>query len=458
MGRIASALIRDDIRRSVARKVPALRDGGSDAYNTLQLTDDVISELEDARADRRAVHVLPHKEGGGIPKAVDLLTSVHPMRTGASTGSRPAHSFEIRNINEQIGFQWVMGGEKYQNRLARQLETFYPDSHIEVDELPEPELLPFREGWHLAAARLELKLQGKKERYYPIKHIDVEGFENDPYGSITSEMVGERETETVTNVATQVIFRPAPSDWYKGGVLEPSIHDVADDLEENVQPADTKDIVRGMFKKEGLDLSEVRTQKRGTNKKTTAAADAVRRQAGQKGYEVNIRIVAVGQDPETAISRVDETADMFEGYYDSDTQQGFDCVPMSGEDLLELVQLAMRREYVDHGMTMGVRTAAGVVHVPNDSINTQNVSWTRTSNAGDVPADSPRFSDWQQPAIDWDAPDRSVKRDPSEWSYAIEQSQLTEEEVSEAEDEEQETQAVDEQPDQTQSDSTEAAH
>lgn len=80
-----------------------------------------------------------------------------------------------------------MDGEKYQNRLACQLETFYLDNHIEVNELPEPELLPFREDWYMAAARLELKLQGKKERYYPIKHIDVEGFENDPYGSITSD-------------------------------------------------------------------------------------------------------------------------------------------------------------------------------------------------------------------------------------------------------------------------------
>lgn len=438
MGRIASALVREEVRRSVARKMPALRNGGSEQYDTLKLTSDVIEELEDARAERRAVHVMPHKEGGGIPKAVDLLTSVHPMRTGASMQDRPAHAFEIRNINEQIGFQWVMGGKKYQNRLARQLETFYPDSHIEVDELPQPDLLPFRERRHIAAAHLRLKLRGKKERFYPIKHIDVEGFENDPYGSITSEMVGERESEIVTNVATQVIFRPAPSDWYKGGVLEPSIHDVADDLEENVQSADAKDVVRSMFKKEGLDLSEVRTQKRGKNKKTTAAADAVRRQSGQKGWEVNIRIMAVGEDPQTAIERVDETADMFEGYYDSDTQQGFDCVPMKGKELLKLVQLALRREYVDRGMTMGVRTAAGVIHVPNDSINTQNVSWTQTSNAGDVPADSDRFDEWMDPRIGWDTPDRSVHFDDDEWRYAIPHEQPTDEEIAAIEQEEKE--------------------
>lgn len=457
MGRIASALIRDEIRRSVVRKAPALRDGGSDAYDTVQLTADVIEELEEACAERRAVHVMPHKEGGGIPKAVDLLTSVHPMRTGTSTTDRPAHAFEIRNVNEKIGFQWVMGGEKYQNRLARQLETFYPDSHIEVDELPEPELLPFRAEWHMAAARLQLKLQGKKECYYPIKHIDVEGFENDPYGSITSEMVGEREAEVVTNVATQVVFRPAPSDWYKGGILEPSIHDVADDLEQNVQPADAKDIVQGMFKKEGFDLAGARTQKRGSNSKTTAAADAVRRQAGQKGYQIDIRIVAVGQDPQTAISRVDETADMFEGYYDSDTQQGFDCVPMSGKDLLRLVQLAMRREYVEHGMTMGVRTAAGVIHVPNDSINTQNVSWTQTSNAGDVPADSPRFSDWMNPTIGWDTPDRSVKLSVDEWIYSIDQPQPTEEEVEAAKERERARRNANDESEDSQSELKEAA-
>ena len=89
--------------------------------------------------------------------------------TGTSITDRPAHAFEIRNVNEQIGFQWVMGGEKYQDRLARQLETFYPDSHIEIDELPQPDLLPLREDWYVAAAHLRLKLRGKKNRYYPIK-------------------------------------------------------------------------------------------------------------------------------------------------------------------------------------------------------------------------------------------------------------------------------------------------
>lgn len=445
MGKITSLLIRDEIRRSVGRKMPALRDGSSNSYDVLELTPTVIEEFNDATAERRAVHVMPHKEGGGIPKAVDLLTSVHPMRTGASEASRPAHSFEIRNINEQIGFQWVMDGEKYQNRLARQLETFYPDSHIEVDELPQPELVPFREGWHVAAAHLRFKLQGTKDKYYPIKHIDVEGFENDPYGSITSEMVGERESETITNVATQVIFQPALSDWYKGGIVAPSIHDVATDLEQNVQEPGVSDAMRAVFRAGGPDFSQLTNPRRGKNSKTTAAADAVRRQAGQKGYEVNIRIIAVGEDPQTAISRVDETADMFEGYYDSDTQQGFDCIPMAGKDLPNLLQLALRRAYVDRDMTMGVRTAAGIVHVPNDSINTQNVSWTRTSNAGDVPADTPRFSDWMNPTIGWATPDRSVKIVPEEWVHTIDQSQPTEEEIKAANEREQERREADKQ-------------
>lgn len=433
MGRIANAVIREEIRRAVGKKTASLRDGGSERYETLKLTSESIGELDAARAERRAVHVMPHKEGGGIPKAVDLLTSVHPMRTGTSITERPSHAFEIRNVNEQIGFQWVMGDEKYQDRLARQLETFYPDSHIEIDELPHPDLLPLREDWHVAAAHLRLKLRGKKDRYYPIKHIDVEGFENDPYGSITSEMVGERESETITNVATQVIFRPAPADWYKGGILAPSIHDVANDLEENVQEPDATDAMKEIFSAGGPDLHNLTTPKRGKNAKTTAAADAVRSQAGQKGWEINIRIVAVGEDSKAAIQRVDETADMFEGYYDSDTQQGFDCVPLKGEQLLKVLQLAMRREFIDRSVTMGVRTAAGIIHMPNDSINTQNVDWTQTASAGDVPASASRFEAWMNDRIGWDTPLRSVHREDDDWRYAIPRLQPTDEEIEAAE-------------------------
>lgn len=39
----------------------------------------------------------------------------------------------------------------------------------------------------------------------------------------------------------------------------------------------------------------------------------------------------------------------------------------------------------------------------------------------DAKIDSPRFDEWVQPATNWETSDRSVKTDPEEWVYAIDQ-------------------------------------
>jgi hypothetical protein len=389
-------------------------------YGTLTLTEDAIADLRQRTPPRHAVSIQPNKDGGGIANGIDLLTAVHSARSGGlsmlSKSDAPTHAFEMRNINGKIGFQYVMGREKDQSQLERQLETFYPDAHIQVSEHPHPGLLPLDEGRHVAVATLRLRQRENGKHFYPIKHVDVEGFENDPYGSITAEMIGERETNVSTDVAVQVVFRPASATWWKGGLLSDGIDEIADELK---QPHKEFTMLDALKYEAFPEKSSLKGEERDPSDQDLRASKIVRRQRGEKGFRLNIRILSVSDDPEEAIARVDETAEMFEGYYESTTEQGFEPVPRKGKNMKAALRRAHAREWTDEKIVMGVRSAAGLMHIPNESINTQNVEWSMTSHAGDVPADAGRFSEWQVEQLTWDTDLRSHHLEESEWQHDI---------------------------------------
>ncbi|WP_331232280.1 hypothetical protein [Natronorarus salvus] len=389
-------------------------------YGTLTLTEDAIADLRQRTPPRHAVSIQPNKDGGGIENGIDLLTAVHSARSRGlpmlSKSDAPTHAYEMRNINGKIGFQYVMGRKKDQRQLERQLETFYPDAHIQVSEHPHPGLLPLQEGRHVAVATLRLRQRENGKHLYPIKHVDVEGFENDPYGSITAEMIGERETDVQTDVAVQVIFRPASAKWWKGGLLSAGIDDIADELK---QPHKEFTMVDALKYEARPEQSSLEGEEREPSDQDLRASKIVRRQRGEKGFRLNVRILAVSDDPEEAIARVDETAEMFEGYYESTTEQGFEPVPRKGKDMKAVLRQAFAREWADEKIVMGVRSAAGLMHIPNETINTQNVEWSLTSHAGDVPADAARFSDYQTESFEWKKEDRSHQLADERWQYDV---------------------------------------
>lgn len=433
--RVVRLLIRDELRQQAVHYLPFLAPEEYSQYDAIELTPELIEELNAQRPDVREVRVMPHKDGPSLARSDDLLTSIHPLAVGDSMRDPPEHAFEMYCKNGRVGFKFVLDKKDYRDRLSHQLDTFYPDSHFETSEATQPDLLPLHEGWYAAATTLRLKLRGRKKRHYPIKHIDIEGFDSDPYGSITGELVGNKEDETVTNVAAQVVFRPAPKNWDEGPGRMPSIHQIADDIEESKSEPPPTEVATAMLSGGGWDLSDITeddSEQNQSNSVERKAAEAVRKQAGQKAFDVNIRIIAVGEKKHDAIVRVSETADMFENYYDSNTKQGFDPVPLTGRDLRRELKLAFGRNYVDRKTRMGVRTASSIIHIPNDASNASGVEWTYTSNAGDVPAGASRFSEWMAPEIGWERTDRSAKLPPDDWHYDIEQEQPSSEELEAA--------------------------
>lgn len=392
-------------------------------FGTIELDAETIADLNDSLTDERAVTIRPNKQGGGIEVGVDLLRAVH--------SSKCTNSFEMRNINERVGFQFVMGDDSARRKLVRQLAGFYPDSHIEVSEYENPPLLPLHEGWSLCGATFRLRRRKNGEHLFPIRHAKNEGFENDPYNSITSEMVGEKEADEITNVALQVVFEPAPNDWYKGNTflgkaLEPGIDEVVKRLKNPKVGNGPSRALKAYAKNIGPNGSPEKLRKdlKGQSREPTdeekQEAKYVLTQRGEKGYWINIRVMAVGQNPEKAAQRVQETAAMFEGYYDSSTEQGFEILPLSGKELLKEAKRAHARERKDMKMVMDLIAASGLMHIPCDDINTQSVEWSMTSFAGDVPADAPRFTDFiDDESWNPDARTHVIDDDADEWPYAI---------------------------------------
>lgn len=389
-------------------------------FEALELSEDVINVLNAHRPEERAVTIRPNKDGGGIDIGVDLLRALH--------SSKGTHAFEMRNINERVGFQYVMSGASARNKLVRQLAGFYPDSHIEVSEYDRPPLLPLNEGWYICGASFRLRRRENGEYLIPIRHAKNEGFDNDPYNSITSEMVGELESDTITNVALQVAFEPAPLNWYKGtskfGIKrERGIDDIVDELKHPTESAGPKHILTTYLKNLGpnseLNPEDLKAKRREPTDEERLEAKHVLTQRGEKGYWINIRVFAVGESPEKAAQRVQETASMYEGYYDSTTEQGFEILPLSGEDLLAEAKRAHARERKEIKMVMDLIAASGLMHIPCDDINTQNVEWSMTSFAGDVPADAPRFSEFLSPEYGWEPEDRTHETGSGDWPYDI---------------------------------------
>jgi hypothetical protein len=396
--------------------------GIGDAYDAVEITPELAESIYAEIPPRKSITVQPNKDGGGPKDAIDLLTSVYrePSKIGQKLGiaESQAHSFEMRYINGLVGFQWVMADVDTRDQMQRQLENFYPDAHIEVSEKEYPLLLPLEEGRYVAGAFLRLRKRKEGKHLYPIKHMDIEGFENDPYGSITSDMIGKRESDIQTDISVQTIFEPAHGDWWKGGLVSPGIDEIADQLKEGERDEGFKHALEYELRPE---KEELVGQKREASNKDKQAANTVREQRGEKGFWLNIRVIAVSDDPDTAIRRVRETAQQYNGYYESKTEQGFEVVPLYDKPLRTELERAYGRTRADRKMIMGVRGAAGLIHIPNDDINTQDVDWSLTSHAGDVPANAPRFSESHDiEASPWEKELRSVNFEGAEyWEYDI---------------------------------------
>ncbi len=388
----------------------------STGYEATSVDADLANVLAGS-VQRPAVTVRPNKDNSGIEAMDDVLEALHTVETnsprfrGRAKNVSPAHAFEMRyaaptpQSERVVTLQYFAGSDGLAGTLRRQLQTQYPDSHVDTTEatfLPGASVDGTER--YVAGARLALR------RYclYPLKNVDLPGFRTDPTGSILEEMVGTQEEGAAdADVAVQIMFKPAARDWTRGiadgyGVANdgdtadaPSIGTLSHNLkqpgyEKHRLPIGNLPVLGAVTRFiPGVGHEVIEHDPSTVDRQV---AKLLEEQQGEKGWRLCLRVVAVSDDPDEAVTRASKTAGMFRNFYESTSEQTFAPQPLADEELTEMLERAGRREFVDSGMVKAQREVAGLVNVPEaDHVNTNKMRWSLSKPGEGIPPGTPRF-------------------------------------------------------------------
>ncbi|WP_254534076.1 hypothetical protein [Natrinema gelatinilyticum] len=315
------------------------------------------------------LRIRPYKENEGVVDGAGLLQSVHDVTTnfrGKNTSDH--HSFEVWFDEGKICFYMHAATDAAADKFRRRVGNNYANS--EVFRVEDGHAFPIIEpDEYVAGAWLEME----KIPYYPIRHHNSEGFETDPYGEITSEMLSLDDS----TVVTQVVFRPAKRSWTDGDRFK---HNSVDELAYALC--------------QGTSVGWLNPRTRPASAKDKQAAKTIEQQRGQQAFHVNIRVLTASSEQDEAEARARGVAGMFRKYYNAVTEQGLDDIPVwhrrkrkRANRLRRFVQRMSNRDWIDRHMIMTVDELAGVAHIPNAEIETPNIDWRYTQRGDRVPAD-----------------------------------------------------------------------
>ena len=337
------------------------------SYTATQLNESYTQTVDETPGVLLGIR--PYKDNQGIVDGAAMLQSLHDVRTKGfrDTNISQHHSFELWFDEEKLKFYMHAADESAANKFRRRVANSY--SNTQVFRVEGGDAFPqIHADDYVAGAELDLN----RHYYYPIRNHQGDGFERDPYGEVTSEMLSTPETRVVV----QVVFRPAKNDWTEGngGLLSrgESVDDVAEGLR--------SDRVVGW----------VNPRTRDASKKDREAADVVEMQRGQYGFHTNLRILAISPDKYEAESRARGVAGMFTRYYNTMTEQGFTDEPVPASKRGGFIEKLHAREWEDREMILSVSELAGAAHIPNKEIETPKIDWRYSQRGGEVPADSQR--------------------------------------------------------------------
>lgn len=334
----------------------------TDNYQAAEFTEGAEQPVGDAPGV--LIGVQPHAENNGMADMAGVLQSVHDVTTDwRGRNTSPANAYELWFHEGNLTFWFHAADERTADAFRRRVASSYANSNLFVrnagDGFPR---IPA--GHHVAGATVDLR----RHHFYPIRHRnDEEGFESNPYGVVTSEMIGSSEAVNVL----QVVFRPAKHGWADGDSRRSdSVDDVAESLREGTVTGWRNPRVRDASSKE------------------KAAAKIVEQQRGELGFHANIRVLAASPDPTEAEARARGVGSIFQKYYNSSTEQGFAAHAVDPGDLTEHVETMHAREYRDRGMLLTVDELASAAHIPSEEIETPRIDWRTQQSGGRVPVEN----------------------------------------------------------------------
>jgi hypothetical protein len=311
------------------------------------------------------LQIVPFKDNEGITGGARLLRDIHNVTWGGvrdRTNVSDHHAFELWFNEGSVSFYLHAGSESAAEKYITRIENSYSNSDVAriTDGIGFPAI---DAGDYVVGCEIGLE----KHQFYPIRHFRAEGFEHDPYSGIISEMLSIDDTRVVV----QVTMRPEPSAWAAndgGGFLRRgvSVDDVAEGL------------------KEGGVTGFIHPRTRDPSKKDREAAKIIEQQRGKYAYSVNLRVLAISPDPAEAEARCEGVAGMFERYYNSKTEQGFEASPVAPARVREVVADCHQRTWRDNETILTIDELAGATHIPNTDIEVPNIGWKNTQRGARV--------------------------------------------------------------------------
>lgn len=366
--------------------------------SAIEVSGDLAEDVTDRATDYGPVISLtPYKREGGIEASRRFFRSVHTVRRAGRKGKNNVStpfSFEIPYWadDKRIGFRYAAADEMTRGDIKDELRSTYHDSDIEMSHEP---FLGIEPGQYVSIARLRLRDPNHLKPINSYKS-SPEDFRIDPYDGITSKMTGDGYG-TDANAMVQITMKPAISHadtrklcWHYGAnELAKNIDD--DDM--GMRWGSVLESIGSTFT-EGADDVEVTKTKYATEE-MSASASRVADQAKNLGYHINIRLIAVSDDLDTAKQRVQATARKYSNFYNADYGQGLEPAYPSGGDIMTLLKQSVSREWIDREMPMGIVPLMGVAHPPT-YLNTAEAEFTFQRGDEGPPTSAPNFEDFDE--------------------------------------------------------------
>jgi hypothetical protein len=347
--------------------------------------------------------VRPDEEHEGIDAGLRMLQGLHDARSHKGENISVPFVFEIRRIDGRVSFYLAPGDASKRGALLTQIEAEYPGAEVEEEALStlHTQGKSTEDGDADTSDRSE-KGNGdtERDRYVsastlrltdeavrPIRHLDIEGFDKDPYNSVIQAMSpgeGERAGGSAADMIIQIVMRPCMPDWTLGPNGQKSITEVAEDL--------VGDGEKKTEKRDGELISWIKYDVEvEPSKKEEKAAKIVRNLANEDGWSLNVRIATSSEDEQEARDRTHTVGRMFRAYYESSTGQGFKPVPAGKRDIGDVLSRLVNRSFTDEGIWVSRHELAGLAHFPDGELTISSIERAYGSVKRGVPVGTPRF-------------------------------------------------------------------
>lgn len=348
---------------------------GSRPYDAVALSEEQADQLQEAGESYQGYlnRIRPHKNEDGLEYAQELISTLHNENASHSKLAQKFNlaeepkkfAFELVLNDETVEFHWGLPDTIEQREFRQQVSGLYPNSEIKPVENKFPEIEP---GMYVSGGKLELY----NEKYRPIKGTGgLDQFENDPYQSILSELVGYSDEIAVV----QFVFTPAGDKWTEGH----KFHEFSAD---KVHRGLTFGRVRGSYWNPRLD---------DPSSKDLRAADAVLNQEGKQAFYVNIRYFVFASSADIAKHHAHGIGSVFSSLYHNDEiDQTFTPLAYHGDGLLEEARRTAAREFHYDQTALTAAELAAIAHLPGEDVHSTNVDWTRKGVGNRPPAQAKR--------------------------------------------------------------------